>query len=396
MVNLCYSTFLNLIQAHYSTPIDAEFLGKDVLSSITGKEEHYKFTSSYLSLLWSRKRNIPKEIISSSNKDSYKQACLKCFQYISEDLSEALKDDFYAKLQELISNDDSITARKKNSLHKTFESGNMGKYLADVFLYAITRPNKSDNFEIGKDDVELLAEVDQRCPLCNTELIKKAKDKPIYRYTVTRIYPEYLDSTQKDEYDSIKIKPIDPDDIINKICLCDECSSSYIFSPSITIYDKLLRIKKQASFNHSISSLNDNSLDNKIIEILNNLRLISPDNELIASSRMKPIKLVNKIKPDNFLLIKSISDDNDVYYTFIKDRLSQMDEIKSSFRLIASQVHTTFLTLCNEGKTQDEIYQSIIEWILKKMLLPKTYYAAAHIVVSFFVQSCEVFDEITE
>jgi len=396
MVNLCYSTFLKLIQDHYSSPLDAEFLGKDVLTSITPEDEHKKFTSAYLSLLWTRKRNIPKEIVAFSNQPEYKQQCLAKLTYIAGDISEALEDDFYAKLQELISNDDSITARKKTSLHKTFESGNKGKYLADIFLYAITRQNKADNVELGTDDIELLAEVDQRCPLCNTELIKKSKDKTIYRYTITRIYPEYLDSTQKDEYDSIKVKPSNPDDIINKICLCDECSASYIFSPSVTTYDKLLRIKKKAMFSHMVSALNDNSLDDKIVEILGKLRLISPDSEPIQSSRMKPIKLVNKIKPDNFLLIKAIRDDNDVYYTFIKEKLSQMDEYKSSFRLIASQVHTTFLTLDNEGKNQDEIYQSIIEWILKKMLLSRDYYAAAHIVVSFFVQSCEVFDEIPE
>lgn len=396
MVNLCYTTFLKLIQEHYSSPIDAEFLGRDVLSSITPDEEHKKFGSAYLSLLWTRKRNIPKEITEFANKPEYKQKCLECFTYIAGDISEALEDDFYAKLQELIANDDSITARKKNSLHKTFESGNKGKYLTDVFLYAIAKSNKSDNIDVGKDDIELLAEVDQRCPLCNTDLIKRAKEKTLYRYTITRIYPEYLDSTQKDEYDALKSKPSSPDDIINKICLCDECSASYIFNPSIAIYDRLLRIKKQASFGHLVSSLSDNSLDEKIVEILGKLNLINPDSEPIASSRMKPIKLVNKIKPDNYLLIKAIRDDNDVYYTFIKEKLSQMDEFKSSFRLIASQVRTTFLTLDNEGKSQDGIYQSIIEWILKKMLLPKTYYAAAHIVVSFFVQSCEVFDEIPE
>jgi hypothetical protein len=389
-------TFLSLIQEHYSSPLDAEFLGRDVLSSITPDTEHKKFTASYLSLFWTRKRNIPKEITEYSNKPEYKEKCLKCFTYIAGDISEALEDDFYAKLQELIANDDSISARKKNSLHKTFESGNKGKYLTDVFLYAISKPNKSENIEVGKDDVDLLVEVDQRCPLCNTELIKRVKEKTLYRYTVTRIYPEYLDSSQKDEYDALRPKPSSPDDIINKICLCDECSASYIFNPSIAIYDRLLRIKKQASFGHLVSSLSDNSLDEKIVEILSRLNLIDPDSEPIVSSHMKPIKLVNKIKPDNYLLMKAIRDDNDVYYTFIKEKLSQMDEFKSSFRLIASQVRTTFLTLDNEGKSQNEIYQSIIEWILKKMLLSKDYYAAAHIVVSFFVQSCEVFDEIPE
>ena len=73
-----------------------------------------------------------------------------------------------------------------------------------------------------------------------------------------------------------------------------------------------------------------------------------------------------------------------------------MDEFKSSFRRIAAQIHTSFVDLDSRGYTQDQIYNDLIDWILHRVLLPNTYRQAAHIIVSFFVQNCEVFDEISE
>ena len=111
---------------------------------------------------------------------------------------------------------------------------------------------------------------------------------------------------------------------------------------------------------------------------------------------MKPLKIVNKIKPDNRLLIKAIKDDNDAYYNYIKENLSQMDGYKISFRKIAHEVADCFLNLLEVTDDQDEIYNALTQWILDTQMLPESYRNAAHIVISFFVQNCEVFDEITE
>lgn len=397
MTNLCYSTFLNLIQKYYSYDIESELLGRDVLSTITPDHFHPKFSRQYLSLFWTRERNIPTDILGFSAQDVYQQQCYDYFnRFIVPDINPITEDDFYYNLENLISNDDTISPRKKASLHRIIESGNKPKYLTQVFLYALTKPNKSDNISLGSDDISLLAEVDQVCPLCYTKLIDKKKGKDIYRFGITRIYPEFLDSSLKTEFDAIKPKPEEPDDIINKICLCDDCSTKYIFNPTTAVYDKLVRIKASFGSKPGLSPISNRFIDEQIVEILKKLKATSPADSVLGTLRMKPIELVNKIPKDNYLLAKAIKDDNDTYFYFIKEHLSLMEEYSSTFEIISSEIRASFLVLDRAGHSHDEIYNQLIAWILRKLVLPSSYYHAVHIIISFFVQNCEVFHEITE
>lgn len=397
MSNLCYSTFLKLVQRYYSYDIEAEVLARSVLSSITPVEYHKKFTKANLSLFWTRERNITNDILSFSKDSLAKASCLDYFtNYIVADINPLTEDDFYYNLENLISNDDSISPRKKTSLHNILLSGNKAKYLTAVFLYALQKDNKIAKSTIEPDDIALLSEVDQVCPICCKQLIEVKKNKKIYRFASTRIYPEYLDPSLKNEFDLIKPKPIDPDDKINKVCLCDVCSTDYLFNPTLDIYDRLIRIKEHYLSKPSLSPIANRVIDEQIIDVLNKLKKTSPTNPILTASRMKPLELANKIPSDNFLLLKAIKDDNDAYFYYIKDHLSIMEEYSSTFEIIASDIHSSFLVLNKKGLDHDEIYNQLINWILTKLLLPQNYYNAVHIIISFFVQNCEVFNEITE
>ena len=397
MVNLCYATFMQLVQEHLSSEVEATQLGKDVFEAITPATEHSKFTPQYLSLFWSRERDIPRAVITASTTSDARKEITDYFAtFIVPDINPTLVDDFYSRLEHMISNDDSITARKKSSLH-TLSTGDKAKYLTEVFLYSLTKVNKEVSTKLEADTIPLLSQVDQTCPLCHEPLIKTVKGKMVYSFTVTRIYPEYLDSSLKSLFDAVKPKPAAPDDITNKICLCDVCSLNYLHDPTVETYDKLLKLKKMSVFEGAASStLARYELEEQIVDILDKISATDPEGEIIRSFRMKPLDPCNKITKDNYLLIKAIKDDNEAFFWFIKDRISQLDANKSSFTIIASEIRTSFLKLHSEGHTQSEIFEALIEWIMNKHLLDASYRNAAHIIVSYFVQSCEVFNEISE
>ncbi|MEI3535357.1 MAG: ABC-three component system protein [Bacilli bacterium] len=246
------------------------------------------------------------------------------------------------------------------------------------------------------DDGILFEEVDQRCPLCNTSLFKKLSDRTRYFFSITKIYPEAIPSSREADFDILHPKPTDPEDKINKICLCNSCSANYQFNPTTDDYDKLYRFKQRAIKNNGIASAASTVLDDKIKQILENLKECDTEADSFKKLRMKPLKVVNKIYPENRMLIKAIKDDNDAYYNYIKENLSQMDGYKISFRKITHEVADCFLNLLEVTDDQDEIYNALTQWILDTQMLPESYRNAAHIVISFFVQNCEVFDEITE
>jgi hypothetical protein len=63
--------------------------------------------------------------------------------------------------------------------------------------------------------------------------------------------------------------------------------------------------------------------------------------------------------------------------------------------VIASQFQICYQKLASIMKDQEEIYNRIITWVLNELGLGTKYQTPAKIVVSFFVQNCEVFDEIS-
>ena len=85
------------------------------------------------------------------------------------------------------------------------------------------------------------------------------------------------------------------------------------------------------------------------------------------------------------------------YYHFVRKHLSELDDAGSNFKIIANQVQNYYLKLArSKGKSQSDIYYDIVDWIMHKLSLSNDYRIACEIVVSFFVQNCEVFDEISK
>lgn len=395
---LNYSSFMSLLKDHYLSTTTAEELASGLLEVVTGDTSNPNFSdSTYLSRIWNGEREIAKDIRDWLENASRKKQINEYFKnVIVPDLISSLKDDYFSKLASLISSDESISEVKKNKLKALFEAGDEAKYLSNVFMYAMSKPNKGYVTKLDIDDVCLFEEVDQRCPICNSSLTKKLSDRTQFFFSITKIYPEVLPASREKDFNNIHVIPSDPEDKINKICLCNSCSANYQYNPKIETYDRLYKFKQRAVKNKGINAAASTVLDEEIKRILGSLKECDTEADSFIKLRMKPLNVVNKIEPDNRLLIKAIKDDNDAYYNYIKENLSQLDGYRYSFRKIAHEVADCFLRLLEVTNDQDEIYSALTQWILNTQMLSESYRNAARIVISFFVQNCEVFDEITE
>lgn len=397
MNNLCYSTFMQLIKANWKYDIEQENLARGLLEEITSPDLHEKYSSAYLSYIWTGTRDFPKAIADETEKPVNARKCESYFRDVdANELSPHLRDDFYDKLKRLISDDDTILETKKRSLLRAADAGDYGKYLSAVFLYAIKKPNKVATDTLSATDSELLQEVRQKCPLCDTKLVVTQKGKTLFRFSVTKIFPE-VDIKNEAQFCAIHPKPIDVESNQNKICLCDRCATDYLFSPTIEIYDKLYRYKKAVRLHNRLEADMDKyPIEEQIVEILNKLKGADTDSDSFKIFRMKPLMLKEKILPENRILKQSILDDNNRYFYFIRDHLSRLDDMDHPFKKIALEIKTFYLTLTETMSDQEEIFNAVVDWILKSQGLQSSFRAAAHIVVSYFVQSCEVFDEIPQ
>ena len=397
MNNLCYSTFMHLIRANWKYDIEQENLARGLLEAITSPNFHDKFSSAYLSYIWTRKRDVSQALAAETEKPTNARKCESYFRDAdANELSPHLREDFYDKLKRLIIDDETISPAKKQSLLKAADSGNYGKYLSSVFLYAIKKPNKVATEDISSTDYELLQEVRRKCPLCNTKLVLNADGKTLYQFSVTKIFPE-VDKKSETQFSKMHPKPVDVESKQNKICLCDSCATDYLFSPTVQVYDKLYRHKKKIRMRNRLEADMDKyPIEEQIVEILNKLKGADTDSDSFQIFRMKPLPLKEKILPENRILKQSILDDNNRYFYFIRDHLSQLDDMDHPFKKIALEIRTFYLTLTETMSDQEEIFNGVVDWILNSHGLHSSYRAAAHIVVSYFVQSCEVFDEIPQ
>lgn len=125
-----------------------------------------------------------------------------------------------------------------------------------------------------------------------------------------------------------------------------------------------------------------------------NLRNIRKFSE-IADFRKKPLELKEKID-ENEPLRLTIKNDVESYYNYTRKMLSDLDDAGDEFTVIASQFQICYKKLAKVMDDQEEIYNRIIKWVLDELKLTDKYATAARIIVSFFVQNCEVFDEISK
>lgn len=350
----------------------------------------------YLSNLSTGVRDLTKDVKTFIISPAGKKLQQPTFQnWVWPLLNPETIEDTLAKIHSIINNDETISVKQRDKLLTTYNNEKYIDFLVNAFRYAVSQDNVQVKSTVDAADVEFVTEVQMRCPLCNKSLKCQKKKKNAFHYSVISIFPEGLPEETLYNFESIKKKPIDRLHSMNRICLCPACADAYLYSPTTEIYGKLVS-KKNAIHQADLtrSKIDHLELDEQIGTVLLSLKKINPTVDLVEF-RTIPLTIKEKIQ-DNELLREKILEDVNKYYYFVRRQLSALDEDDTEFRIIASEIQTCYLKLKQEKLSQEEIYYQIIDWILEKIELTAAYKAACQIVVSFFVQNCEVFDEITQ
>ena len=247
-------------------------------------------------------------------------------------------------------------------------------------------------------DTLLLIEVDNKCPLCGAPLmVRNSKRQNVRRYKITQIFPE---NVSRDLYLTFsKTSRIygDYEHPDNLIALCAGCSTDYLSEPTTEEFLQLKKIKKALQQRRKLrQSLDSIDLETKISDVVNGMININKSGEL-AELRMDALKVRQKIESTNRLLIDSVTDDVTHYYSYIEGLFADIDGKESgTFDKIASDVRHAYQKIKSSGLSQNEIFTYMSGWLKGKLPIEHQNDMAISAVISFFVQNCEVFDEISE
>lgn len=398
MNELNMSSFIQIMQVGLRTHDKQEAAGVFLLSSINDQEyvglNGYATTnlsSKKISRIVSRDDQVPDGIRQASMLQNVIDDTIEYFRNeVVPDMNPHLKDDVIGNLISLIKIDNSISDAKKKNLIYFFDSGDEARFLAEVFLYAVNKPNKKSQDAIEYDDAPLLDEVNYECPICHKKLVDTIKEKAIKKYTITQIFPETLDEDLKPDFEAYRAAPSDYLDMSNLIALDRDCSEEYLLNPTLDEYKNLCEIKDELrKITYAKKAVNNIQLEEDIRVIISALTKIHDVSEL-APLEYDALRIEDKIKSNNFILKNETQNHVVTYYRYIEKVFSESD---ANFDMIASEIKLCSQKFEKAGLTQQQVVDALSEWIREKTPLQDNVKSklACTIVVSFFIQNCEVF-----
>lgn len=347
------------------------------------------FGDKKISQLVSRQRNVPDTIKQASLVPELAQAALDYYEdKVMKDMNPFLKDDVLNQLVKEIKEDKDISDKKRDELLDFYESGQEGKFLGELFLYVVNRPNKLGDESIGFEEAPLIAEANYECPICHKKLVDTVKNNPIKRYVITHIFPDGLSKDKAKELSDVYPKPKDLEHEENLIALCNHCAENYLTNPMSEEYKKIYDIKRLLAKNYKAKeSVKAVDLEEDIRIVLDALAKVDSSVQLVPLE-YQALHIDEKFEAKNFMLKNETQMKVLQYYRYIESIFS---ESETDFDLIASEIKMCSQKLEKSGMSQSDVIDYLSEWIRNKTNLGTDSRPACNAVVAFFIQNCEVF-----
>lgn len=240
-----------------------------------------------------------------------------------------------------------------------------------------------------------LREVDYHCPLCGRELQSRTQRKVTQKqFEIAHIYPNRPTIQQYLELHGLERLGNTSEDYENKIALCCNCHNTQDYHTTKEEYERLLSIKKKLLERSALhDAVNELSLEKELEDIVNVLRKTTTSE--LVSLRMEPVRLAAKFEDNDALLLARITGYVSQYYTFIRELFREKDGKDGFvFTALCLEVKAAFLKMDAISSNKEEIFMQLSSWIKRKV--PFSNQTACEIIAAFFVQNCEVFNEIAQ
>ncbi len=241
----------------------------------------------------------------------------------------------------------------------------------------------------------LYSEVGGVCPNCTNQLMYEKKTGNYKRFEIAHIYPL---NPKKEEEECLKDEEkldTDPNGLNNLICLCVDCHTIFDKPRSVDEYRDLVKKKKHLiQVNEVKKSWSNTTLEDEIFQVINYLSNEEFDfsGEDIINYDPKTIdkKTNRSITPLTKRTIKRNVED---YYSMLNNKFKELDETDPlTTETISTQIRSQYLVIKkqNPEMSQKDVFDSMVSWIRK--LTDQDSNDASEVVVSYFVQNCEIFE----
>lgn len=224
----------------------------------------------------------------------------------------------------------------------------------------------------------LVAEERSVCPNdgCSTPLFVNVGGQPGANYEVTYIDPSVSETRME-----------------NLIALCPACHSKYITGRTDEQVQRLLHIKKSLVDDYEAKeTVSMQKIEDGIRKVLEKIPKMQPPANIDLN--YNPVTLRQKIATDNLMLYLKAKTNVNVYYSAVQDAFIELNaERVLRYKPFCLQVRVTYVNLSEMGLSQDEIFEKMVDWLQDATHEDR---GSCEVIISYFIQKCEVFDAITE
>ncbi len=306
------------------------------------------------------------EFINTETEDTITGLCSE----FDEDCPGINKDNFKQKISERfkqIIRNAATTKRKRNKKNELVPQAK-GEIVAETL-----RPSIKEQF-----GALLVAEERSVCPNdgCSTPLFVNVGGHLGTNYEVALIDPS-VPETRMD----------------NLIALCPTCYNRYITGRTDEQVLRLANIKKNLVDDYEAKdAVSMQKVEDGIRRVLEKIpKMRVPAN---IDLNYNPVTLRQKIAADNLMLYIKTKTNVNVYYSAVQDAFTELNAEKVlRYQNFCLQVRMTYLTFADKGWTQDKIFEKMVDWLQETTNEDRN---SCEVIISYFIQKCEVFDAITE
>lgn len=188
-----------------------------------------------------------------------------------------------------------------------------------------------------------------------------------------------------------KSKGLEPS---NLLAMCPQCHATYLLDSNKKLMKELLNVKRMLSAHHqSVHLLDDLPLEKGIIGVIGKISKLGEKD--LEGASLDPKEIKQKLSPAKdaaiYILVNGYVT---AYFLKIREIMTNLDKRgEIDYDEMQDQIHAMYKRLKKVHKSRMEIFNEIVGRIHRITLQDEVY---CQIVVSYFIQSCEVFDAITE
>lgn len=241
-----------------------------------------------------------------------------------------------------------------------------------------------------------LGEVQDKCPKCGKPLVRPGTRKVNKEFEVAHIFPCNPTADDLAVLEGVELYGHDSETMDNKIALCHDCHEDYDNNKTKEKYEYFLALKKKLSASYQVQmNVAQFNIEQELKDVISRLSTFTSEDIPDTHLDYNPKTISEKIDgAKHYLLKDSIEHDVRTYFVFIQKEIEYYcKQSNADIESVALAFKGSYLKCKQKNLGVEDTFSTLITWVTSKVGCSDT---VAHILVSYFVQNCEVYEKLSE